>query len=120
MDKERNVPVEMVSYPTQQLWLVASGNPQLVPQTHNVHQDLSVTTNSANLFVIVMETVFQMSCVSKMFAKKFVEKMGIVIPMKFVKVFNASRDVEETVIVQQGKLVKTISASVNNKNLNSN
>ena len=102
----------MVSYPTQQLWLVASENPQLVPQTLNVHQDLSVITNSANLFVIVMETVFQTSFVSKTCAKKFVERMAIVTQMRSVKEFNVSKDAEETVIVPQEKLVKTINALV--------
>ena len=112
MDNEHNVPAGMASYPIQQLWSVAYGNLQLVPQTHNVLQDSSVITNSANLFVIVMETVFQMNSVSKTCAKKFVEKMETVTRMKFVKEFNVSKAAEETVIVPQERLVKTINALV--------
>ena len=107
MDNEHNVPAEMASYPIQQLWSVASGNLQLVPQTRNVLQDSSVITNSANLFVTVMETVFQTSSVSRMYVKKFVVKMETVTRMKFVKEFNVSKAAEETVIVPREKLAKT-------------
>ena len=112
MDNEHNVPAGMASYPIQQLWSVAYGNLQLVPQTHNVLQDSSVIINSANLFAIAMETVFQTSSVFKTCVKKFVEKMAIVTQMRSVKEFNVSKDAEETVIVPQGKLVKTINALV--------
>ena len=115
MDNEHNVHAGMASYPTQQQWSVASGNLQLVPQTRNVLQDSSVITNSANLFVIVMETVFQTSSVSKMYAKKFAERMVIVIRMRSVKEFNVSKDAEATVIVPQEKLVKTTNALVRHK-----
>ena len=112
MDNELNVPAGMVSYPTQQLLSVVSGNLQLVPLTHNVLQDSSVIINSANLFVIAMETVFQTSSVSKTCAKKFVERMVIVTQMRSVKEFNVSKDAEATVIVPQEKLVKTTNALV--------
>ena len=112
MDNEHNVPAGMASYPIQQLWSVAYGNLQLVPQTHNVLQVSSVIINSANLFAIAMETVFQTSSVSKTCAKKFVEKMAIVTQMRSVKEFNVSKDAEETVIVPQERLVKTINALV--------
>ena len=107
MDNEHNVLVEMAFYPTQQLLSAALGNPPPVSLTSNVPLVLSAITNSANLFVIVMETVFQTSSVSRMYVKKFVVKMETVTRMKFVKEFNVSKAAEEIVIVPREKLVKT-------------
>ena len=87
-------------------------NHQLVLQISNVHQDLHVTTSSANLFVTVTPIVSPTSSVTKTYVKKFAEKMVTVTPTKFVKEYNVSKVAEEIVIALPSNLVKTTNALV--------